>query len=68
MIIRRADRIVAVSEARRAALTAAGCGPEQVVTVLNAVMLLRWRQRTRELAERPSGFTTSVPWSPRLGD
>jgi len=37
IIIRGADRVVAVSEARRAALRARGCRPTRLVTIPNAV-------------------------------
>ena len=38
-VLRRADRIVAVSAARKAALIAQGCSPAKLVTVHNAVTL-----------------------------
>lgn len=41
VIIRRADRIVAVSDARKAALKAAGCPSARLVTVHNAVEMPR---------------------------
>jgi glycosyltransferase involved in cell wall biosynthesis len=37
VLVPRADRVVAVSDDRRRALVAAGCRPERVVTVRNAV-------------------------------
>lgn len=61
VLLRRADRVVAVSRARKAALEACGFRPNQVVTIPNAVDLRRHVAADAGAARNEFGFHPDQP-------